>query len=912
MHIECRPPLSTNPLFHRNFHRYRTGQYRQRLDGRTWKHRIRRLNKNWQPLIPALIDAYTTWKYSPPPHIVTYTDPDASPLVDGRDFDINILDIHDLARVAVIPCGEDDEGAVALVRAGYLGCTPQRPSLAISLRTLELFYTIRMFRPSFSIEAFTKVVCHVHSVTYRRGYRSAISDAFDTYIIIRRHLDSRVAHELGQDTQNYRVLNSCPPCNYELKDEPPLKFSRMFVLDGNNSLKRMQGAGNRQVADDRVYQDSDYFLPEEYVNQFGNEVPRGRTQTEDEDAEEPGLEQGGDPTDGQTSMSETSPLQKCTSNWKAAAGDAAKKMWDGFHETGIFASACRHGFIIWLTDMIRSGELAKYPLAITAKALEVFGENLLIGYDIGCSFSETIAKTSLNEAFQKKKCRTCVNAFHGYSHNALCQQSFHPTHIKGMGLEDLETLERIFSQSNQLAAVTRYMSRYHRKVFIDLFFRQWDSDKYANLGTMLFNNYIQALHILETEAAELAHDLEQFNLTESDLEAMWVDQAGHFKELGKERAEEVNGVAYVELLQQLRDIEAALERSYTAFRIQEPEDFEQLPPHSSYSSGLSETRKTETRRHFLGEKRDNVLWEILQMESQMDVRRRWTPLDSEYKAALKYMTERKYLQALENLHLLVIKRLFEMHKLNMSGTGYKMRTHIAQALQRRAKAIRNAVNEYNKHALMLDPPRDTLDWTKVTHFSFIDQFDILRDTRHNVFHEKWAQPLYRELMNRVHKVSRAREEIHRVNIELRRLHTRIVDEEKLFASTLEHLRGSLMLGPVLEYVTRRREVNKLLISRINATYNLPGFTGTPWPGESINPVHATYPHTPSASEMHEPDTSPPTSPGHNAGSSNVPHSTPDDRQPQFEDDNSEDEGPLEDDDEFVDDMGKVVDFIAGL
>ncbi|GAW02457.1 hypothetical protein LENED_004115 [Lentinula edodes] len=712
------------------------------------------------PLIPALIDAYTTWKYSPPPHIVTYTDPDASPLVDGRDFDI-----HDLARVAVIPCGEDDEGAVALV-------------------------------------------------TYRRGYRSAISDAFDTYIIIWRHLDSRVAHELGQDTQNYRVLNSCPPCNYELKDEPPLKFSRMFVLDGNNSLKRMQGAGNRQVADDRIYQDSDYFLPEEYVNQFGNEVPRGRTQTEDEDAEEPG---------------------------------------------------------------------AKYLLAITAKALEVFGENLLIGYDIGCSFSETIAKTSLNEAFQKKKCHTCVNAFHGYSHNTLCQQSFHLTHIKGMGLEDLETLERIFSQSNQLAAVTRYMSRYHHKVFIDLFFWQWDSDKYANLGTMLFNNYIQAL-------AELVHDLEQFNLMESDLEAMWVDQAGHFKELEKERAEEVNGVA------------AALERSYTAFRIQEPEDFEQLPPHSSYSSGLSETRKTETRRRFLGEKQDNVLWEILQMESQMDVRRRWTPLDSEYKAALKYMTERKYLQALENLHFLVIKRLFEMHKLNMSGT----------ALQHRAKAIRNAVNEYNKHALMLDPPRDTLDWTKVTHFSFIDQFDILRDTRHNVFHEKWAQPLYRELMNRVYKVSRAREEIHCVNIELRHLHTRIVDEEKLFASTLEHLRGSLMLGPVLEYVTRRREVNKLLISRINATYNLPGFTGTPHPGESINPVHATYPHTPSASEMHEPDTSPPTSPGHNAGSSNVPHSTPDDRQPQFEDDNSEDEGPLEDDDEFVDDMGKVVDFIAGL
>ncbi|KAH7876141.1 uncharacterized protein C8R40DRAFT_991388, partial [Lentinula edodes] len=57
---------------------------------------------------------------------------------------------------------------------------------------------------------------------------------------------------------------------------------------------------------------------------------------------------------------------------------------------------------------------------------------------------------------------------------------------------------------------------------------------------------------------------------------------------------------------------------------------------------------------------------------------------------------------------------------------YEMRTDIAQALQRRAKATRNTVNKYNKHVLMLNPPCDTFDWTKLTHFSFIDQFDILR------------------------------------------------------------------------------------------------------------------------------------------------------------------------------------------
>jgi hypothetical protein len=34
-----------------------------------------------------------------------------------------------------------------------------------------------------------------------------------------------------------------------------------------------------------------------------------------------------------------------------------KKMWGVFDETGVFASACPHGFVLWLVDMIQSGEL---------------------------------------------------------------------------------------------------------------------------------------------------------------------------------------------------------------------------------------------------------------------------------------------------------------------------------------------------------------------------------------------------------------------------------------------------------------------------------------------------------------------------------------------------------------------------
>ncbi|KIK51434.1 hypothetical protein GYMLUDRAFT_181397, partial [Collybiopsis luxurians FD-317 M1] len=93
----------------------------------------------------------------------------------------------------------------------------------------------------------------------------------------------------------------------------------------------------------------------------------------------------------------------CANNWNAALSDSRKKeMWDTFHKSGIFASACRHGFILWIVDMIHSGELAKYPLAILTKAIEMFGDKWMVGYNIGCSFAATIQHTSLHPEFQWK------------------------------------------------------------------------------------------------------------------------------------------------------------------------------------------------------------------------------------------------------------------------------------------------------------------------------------------------------------------------------------------------------------------------------------------------------------------------------------------------------------------------------
>jgi len=344
----------------------------------------------------------------------------------------------------------------------------------------------------------------------------------------------------------------------------------MLVLDGNNSLKRMKTThGQREVGDGRELTDSDYFLSNAFVNLFGDEIQRRAVETSVK--QESDDEMGGD--DGYVTDVQAPQLENCATNWKAAASKEKKKMWGVFDETGIFASACPHGLVLWLADMVQSGELylpivflhrgcnadehsrAKYPLAMVSKALDVFGEQLLIGYDIGCVFGGTVLSTSLGPKFRNSGSRTCVNAFHGYSHNYECQCRNHPNNITGMGLEDLETLEQVFGSSNALTPVTQYTSTYRRRLFIEMHFKQWNEDKYLNLATMLSNNYHQALDIIKRDGRAVEEAKRSLGVTNDDMEAWKVEQEEYFLMLGDELESRVRTVAYVELLQKLRQLE---------------------------------------------------------------------------------------------------------------------------------------------------------------------------------------------------------------------------------------------------------------------------------------------------------------------------------------------------------------------
>lgn len=47
----------------------------------------------------------------------------------------------------------------------------------------------------------------------------------------------------------------------------------------------------------------------------------------------------------------------CSDRWQNMKEQVTGKAWGMYEETGIFLSLCRHGFVLLIADMVRSGEL---------------------------------------------------------------------------------------------------------------------------------------------------------------------------------------------------------------------------------------------------------------------------------------------------------------------------------------------------------------------------------------------------------------------------------------------------------------------------------------------------------------------------------------------------------------------------
>ncbi|KAJ7796630.1 hypothetical protein B0H13DRAFT_2245375 [Mycena leptocephala] len=637
----------------------------------------------------------------------------------------------------------------SLVGQGLIPCSPWTPKVAITIRLLEMYRVARLRCPTLSIQPWLKTLADLHGTAFRPYSTQQFSTCFDVYLEILKNVDDRVKKALGRDAPDWRLKNGCPACTYKLEGEMKLIFEMLVTMDGNDSLKRVltkeKGAvdengtakrGGTERPDPRTADaGGTYFLSREKVNQFTKELLAQFTKAPRSD----------DPEED----------SECQERWKNMSEELTSRMWGIFDETGIFLCLCRHGFVLLVADMVRSGELAKYGLAITDALLDAFGPDLGEGYDIGCGFATTIKNSPIGEKARRLNLRALVGAFHGHAHNRMCQLRFLTTYVRGLGLEDLEGCERFFSKSNALSRSTRYASVFHRRQSIATYLAHVDNfETYANLSKFLVNNYRQALDILDQEDS-LHFAMGQAGISGTEVfEERLRQEKEYLNNLSKEDPEETDQMEYYQ--------------RYLHFDNNCEERFDVVFGEGSKANGT-------VRRH-ARENYDKAANSVQEMEEKMGIEDRWTRASQEYKEAAELVATRRYRGAVNKLEELVVKRLFELTKMNMSGTGYKLRKHIAKALQTRSRTIRAALDRYNAAAAALDPPRRTLSWSEVIDFTFLADFDILRDPEGNAALRPWATPGARELMDTHFKIERAKEEIHRLNIEIRRLVTYIQDE----------------------------------------------------------------------------------------------------------------------------------------
>lgn len=196
-------------------------------------------------------------------------------------------------------------------------------------------------------------------MNYKTYLYEQFSICYDLYLATLHRVSKQVQVALGRDDPDYRLRNACPACTYKLVGEDKLIFDMLFTMDGNDSLKRVlrrekppedEGDGEVKLGESKERVDKrdgtgGYFLTREKVNTWAKHMlalalEEGMGEQVDEEDEV--WEDGDNP---------------CAARWKNMINEVTAKMWGIFDESGVFVALCRHGFVLLVVDMVKSGEL---------------------------------------------------------------------------------------------------------------------------------------------------------------------------------------------------------------------------------------------------------------------------------------------------------------------------------------------------------------------------------------------------------------------------------------------------------------------------------------------------------------------------------------------------------------------------
>ncbi|KAJ7722253.1 hypothetical protein B0H14DRAFT_3520387 [Mycena olivaceomarginata] len=495
------------------------------------------------------------------------------------DFSLAIAD-EGLAALSPDSGRQQRAGNAKGYGGGYFlaGCPvpPYFPNVVITIRALEVYRVTRLRCPPLGIQAFVRALCDIHG--------------FDIYLAVRARVDGRVQAALGRDTPDWCLKNACPACLYKLEGEPHLKFPFMCTFDGNNSLSRFWSREREKSLAD------------------GTSTPGASKGAEAITASRQGM---------------TEEESGCPECWQNMKEDVTARAYGMYDETGFFPALCRHGFVLKVVDMVKSGEvvLSKYPLAITAHLLNALGE-VAIGYDIGC-----------NRRLPRSR------------HGRLCGLDNLMTYVEGVGLEALEICDRFHRQQ----AITTYLK--HTDTFetyqgLSNTSARWKSGRQeSTLRASMRELGVESRDVFETVASE--------------------GRKLHLRTLSKEPKEETLEMEYLQKLINLRDAQDRV----TGYPRGSRRRFSPSSTDAGYAEAASATRRIETQRRHALEVEVRARAAVHDLELRLAITTRWAPGDEKWIEVSAMLSKRRYQRALDHLQGLIIARMFELAKCNMSGTG---------------------------------------------------------------------------------------------------------------------------------------------------------------------------------------------------------------------------------------------------
>ncbi|KIY44561.1 hypothetical protein FISHEDRAFT_51193, partial [Fistulina hepatica ATCC 64428] len=336
-----------------------------RIDYRKRHHRVQLQVNSWRQQLPALTKAYLRWKADGPPK---------SGDEEVGQYGILVYSFRgkSSARFEDFTSTKSQVINETLAFHGLIGSTPENPKVAFTFNFLESYRQLHRVCPRLSIEAMARALQHLHRQPRKPYLSRQLSSAFDAYLSIQRSVDGQVLQALEHNNPVSQAELVCAPCCYRLEEEIELRPSMLVACDGNNSLKLIDSTfrPGELRSDDRTLP-SFRYLESNAVDVFKDDVARQQpSAVASSHVEAPAVV----PTPGNPPLEAPNDdiawlnaveleedmkgqLDACVERWRAAGPEARKKMVTLFAVSGIFLTVCRHGHVLVICDMIRSGEL---------------------------------------------------------------------------------------------------------------------------------------------------------------------------------------------------------------------------------------------------------------------------------------------------------------------------------------------------------------------------------------------------------------------------------------------------------------------------------------------------------------------------------------------------------------------------